>query len=861
MSVIYNNLGMIKRVEMDFESAIYFFDQAVRLRQQNNDQFGVLHSRIYVAETFLQQNKPEMAITLLNDILYLLNNITLPFGEENEYRISTYILRANTWQAMKKYGPAHENYQAALKLAIRINSGYYQSEVYFNMAKLAYEENKFLEALKNAELALDLAKKFDNIGIYRKSLYLLARLNEKVNRPDLSSFYYKKSFLYTDSLLQGAISGKLKDVAKAVELYNLKAQSEKNEERHRRRQIIWISIASLLFLVLLGIAAYLRILRRSRKEIENIANSTFEGIIIYDKGTIIYCNRRAEELFGRKASDIKGKSIYDFFTPEHREFVRDIGHTDNVANYQAEIEKTDGTRVEVEVLSKSFHYKNCKFRVVAIRDISHLQKLIRDNLILWTAVEQMPDMFLFTDKNGNIVYVNATFEKITGYKRHEVQGKNPRFLKSGLQNADFYKSIWITLACGKVWSGEFSYKKKDGSLFWVRAIMSPVKDEKGNIMYYAYVSEDITEQRKAAEELRRKDLLYRQMASNLPDTAVFLINRELKFELAEGRSLTEMGLKSTDLVDKKVNVVFGNNQAHLEESLLKVFEGQIIAYLTRFGENDFQVILTPLTDSDGNIILALMLMKDITESVQREKLLIENEKKLNELLETKNKFISILAHDLRNPFSSILGFCELLQDNYNDFDDTKKIEFIGYIRHSAENTLNLINSLLNWSQLQQNQKHVKHVNVVSSEVLKHAIESTEYMAKQKGIILRQQVDADATLSTDPDILTTILRNLITNAIKYSHPGSEVVVRGSQPITGNCYEIKIIDHGVGIPEDAISGLFNLSKSRSTAGTANEKGSGMGLVLVKEMVEKLGSLVLVESIVGQGTTFTIRLPLES
>jgi PAS domain S-box-containing protein len=861
LSVIYNNLGMIKGVEKDYDSAIYFFNQAIRLRQQINDQFAVLHSRIYVAETYLKQNKPEMAITLLDEILYLMNNITLPYGEEDEYRISTYILRGNTWQVMKKYGPARENYQAALKLANRINSGYYQAEVYFNIAKLAYEENKFSEALKTAELASGLAKRFDNIGIYRNSLNLLARLNEKVNRHDLSSFYYKKSFFYTDSLLKEAITGKLKDVAKAIELYNLKVQNEKSEERHRRQQILWISIASILFLVLLSIAAYLRVLARSRKEFENIANASFEGIIIHDKGTIIHFNRKAEELFGRKASDMKGKAVYDFFTPEHREFVRDLGQSDQEANYRAEIEKPDGSHIEVEVLSKPFYYKNRKFRVAAIRDITRLQKLIRDNLILWTAVEQMPDMFLFTDKNGNVIYANSAFEKITGYKRHEVQGQNPRLVKSGVHNADFYKSMWKTLESGKVWSGEFLNRKKDGSLFWTRAIISPVKDERGEIIYYASVSEDITEQRKVAEEMRRKDLLYRQMASNLPDTAVFLINRELKFELAEGRALTEIGLKSPDFVDENVNVVLSNNQAHLEEFLLKVFEGQFIAYLTRFGEKDFQVILTPLTDTDGNIILALMLMKDITESMQREKLLIENERKLNELLETKNRFISILAHDLRNPFSSILGFCELLQDNYFDFDDSKKIEFIGHIRHSAENTLNLINSLLNWSQLQQNQVHVKHVYVLASEVLKEAIESTEYMAKQKGIILKQQVEADTTLLTDPDVLSTILRNLITNAIKYSYPGSEVVVRGCLPVNGKCYEIKVIDHGVGIPKEAISGLFNLSNSRSTEGTAREKGSGMGLVLVKEMVEKLGSLVLVESVVGQGTTFTVRLPLES
>ncbi len=860
-SVIYNNLGMIMGALKHYDSAIYFYTQSLRLRQQIGDQFSILHSRTYLAETYLNQNKPEEALRLLDEILFVMNNITLPYGEEVEYRIAMYLLRGKAWEAMKQYGSARENYDAALKLAEKVYAGSSLAEVYFHLALLARLEANYQEAAMLAEKALNLAKLHKNVGVYRNALYQLAWLNERLNRPILASSYYKQSFFYTDSLFQETIRTKLSDVAKAIELYNLQVQKEKEEEHHRRQKNLWITLVVFLFLLFLGVMAYLQVVARSRREFENIANASFEGILIHEKGKIIHLNRRAEELFGRSANQLKGQLAYDYVVPEFREYARDFGESDSEANYQAQIQRPDGSVVEVEILSKPIIFRNRRLRVAAIRDITRLQRLIRENIILWTAAEQMPDMLIITDREGKIIYANAAFEKISGYNLQEVKGQNPRILKSGEHDIGFYERMWKTLNAGNIWSGELLNRKKDGTFFWARTVISPVKDENGIIMYYASVSEDITEKKAAIDELRKKDLLYKQLASNLPGVAVFLINREMKFELAEGKALADIGLKPSDFENKSVDdVVYAGSQGPLNEILKKVFDGQMITDNTNIGHKDFKIILAPLADPHGQIIRALMLMQDISESLQREKRLRENEVKLSELLETKNRFISILAHDLRNPFSSILGFCDLLYDNYYDFEDSQKREFISHIRHSAENTLNLINSLLNWSRLQDNEVQARRVPLKAGELLNEVFESTEFIAKHKGISLRQQVEADVLLLTDRDMLSTILRNLVTNAIKYSNQGGEVILSiGSDPEDGRWAIFQVRDYGVGIPASALSSLFDIARARSTEGTAGEKGSGMGLLLVKEMVSKLGGEILVDSTEGKGAVFTVRLPL--
>ncbi len=239
--------------------------------------------------------------------------------------------------------------------------------------------------------------------------------------------------------------------------------------------------------------------------------------------------------------------------------------------------------------------------------------------------------------------------------------------------------------------------------------------------------------------------------------------------------------------------------------------------------------------------------------------MLEKEAKLTKLLKSKGQFISILAHDLRNPFSSILGFCDLLYNQYDDFEDEQKRNFILHIRQSAESTYNLLNSLLEWEKLQLSEVTINYQEFRVSELLDEVMATTEFIAVQKDINLNYQLERDFILETDIQMLATVLRNLLINAIKFSPKGNEVILNVSQDYSEGWAYFKVIDYGVGISPEALSKLFELNKKQSTLGTDNEKGTGLGLLIVNELITKLNAEIQVETTVGKGSVFTVKIPL--
>lgn len=862
LSVIYNNLGMTNSVQDNLDSALYFYQKALDLRKQMNDPFLVIHTRAYIAELYLKLKEPEEALKIIDESLYTMNNVDLPYNEETEYRVALHILKGKAWEMLNNFSRAEENFHAAIKLAQGINSKFLMSELYLLLAKLEADQGGNEKARQHALYALQLSNEGKNWDIHRKTLYFLGYINEKFGDTDASSKYFKKALHYTDSLLRETSKTKLSDVAKSIELFNLQLEQEKERARFQRIIVVWVAVAVILFIIVIGFIAFYRLQARSRRELENLANASFEGIFIHDHGKIIHLNKKAEEFFGLPAAGLKEKSLRELIAPRFEINFEELWDSDSESNYQADIIRPDGSKLEVEVLSKPFQYKKKRLRVAAVRDLTRIARLTRDNIILWTAAEQMPDMLMITDLEGHILYVNKAFEEVTGYYKEEILGSNPNFLKSGFHPPEFFKNMWDTLAEEKIWTGEIFNRRKNGELFWARTVISPVKDEMGVLRYYVSVSEDITIEKNATLELQRKDMLYRQLASNLPGSAVFLIDKNWVYVLAEGSALHDLGLKSSDFENKPVfDFDVSPQENQLKDILEDVFMGKEITYQAAILDKVYQIIMTPLRENNGEINLILLLMQDITESLQRENQLKESEAKLKKLLETKNRFISILAHDLRNPFSSILGFSDLLYSQYNDYDDKQRHEFISHIRESAETTLKFINSLISWSKSIDENIEPQKEPIPISDLVTEVSEVVEFMAQQKKITINLEYDQDGVVVSDRNMLSTILRNLLTNAVKYSYTESSVVLKIAPSPDGLWLDFKVIDTGVGISKESLAGLFEINKSRSTLGTANEKGSGLGLLIVKEMTAKLGGELLVESSVGVGTVFTLRIPLSN
>lgn len=230
---------------------------------------------------------------------------------------------------------------------------------------------------------------------------------------------------------------------------------------------------------------------------------------------------------------------------------------------------------------------------------------------------------------------------------------------------------------------------------------------------------------------------------------------------------------------------------------------------------------------------------------------------LKQLNKTKDKFFSIIAHDLKNPFNSIKGFTELLIENSGEYDEEKRLKFLRVIKDSTNKASVLLNNLLIWASSQSgNLDYNPKKTVLVNDVL-DVVSLLEIQAIKKEIDIYNNVDHNLLVNADENMLNTVLRNLISNAIKFTKAKGEIKICSKQD--KNMVEVSIIDNGVGISEEEIKDLFSIEVKHTHKGTANETGSGLGLVLCKDFVEKQGGKIWVNSTLGKGTEFVFSIPL--
>jgi signal transduction histidine kinase len=234
----------------------------------------------------------------------------------------------------------------------------------------------------------------------------------------------------------------------------------------------------------------------------------------------------------------------------------------------------------------------------------------------------------------------------------------------------------------------------------------------------------------------------------------------------------------------------------------------------------------------------------------------QQSKKLTEIVSSNGKFLSIIAHDLRSPFSSIIGILELLRLSLKEFNKDEVEEYIEIVYNSANNTLTLLDSLLLWAASQNNEKYFNPVKINLYELVREEIESLRTLAVQKHIKMIHSVEPDLNVTGDIQMVKTVLRNLISNAIKYTNSNGIIAIDTSEK--KQFIEVSIKDNGVGISTANQKKLFKNDSFYSSPGTKEEKGTGLGLLLCKEFVELHGGNIRVDSEAGKGSRFSFTLP---
>lgn len=265
--------------------------------------------------------------------------------------------------------------------------------------------------------------------------------------------------------------------------------------------------------------------------------------------------------------------------------------------------------------------------------------------------------------------------------------------------------------------------------------------------------------------------------------------------------------------------------------------------------------------------IAFFLIRSMRKRKRESALFVEKNKELEILNDefesnnaTKDKFFSIIAHDLKNPIGNTKEALEVLYGSYDELSIDEKEEYISMLKSASDNAFNLLDELLVWSRSQRGEIEFNPTEIRLVEIANDVIRLQAISAKNKGLRLINSIDPAMKVFADRKLLETVIRNLVSNSIKFTYEGGTIEIGNSESKREGFVKIFVRDDGVGMEADKVSKLFKINSNISTNGTSGEKGTGLGLILCHDFIEKCGGKISVKSVVGEGTEFDVELPAD-
>ncbi len=489
------------------------------------------------------------------------------------------------------------------------------------------------------------------------------------------------------------------------------------------------------------------------------------------------------------------------------------------------------------------------------RDITPRKLVEQETLMLAKILEQTTEMILITDKKGIVQYVNSAFEKITQYTKWEIIGKRVDVLRTDEETQQYIDEAWGKVLNGQVWRGIIKNRKKDGTVYDEELTINPVFNEFGVIINIVEIKRDISEEIKQKDALSKAEERFKSLFENAiegiyqssVDGKLLMANRAL-LEMLGYESIDE--LESKDLADIYVNP---EDRAAFQKIMDK--DGKVIDYEIKLKRKDgFEIFVLEnsraVTDNKGNIIYYEGIIQDITKRK-------ETENAIRKLIAQKDKFLSIVSHDLRAPFNSILGFTEILLDETSEFNTEEKKEFLVFIKQAAEQQLNLLGNLLDWSRIETGRIRFEPKPTDLKMLVEKSIISLKGNALRKQINLYSNIQENITVNIDENLTLQLFGNLLSNALKFTPQNGSVWVDINDSRV-DFVSVSVNDNGIGIPHEDFDKLFRIDTKYYSRGTEGEEGSGLGLALCAEIVKKHGGKIEVKSELNKGTSFIFNLP---
>ncbi|WP_018127933.1 PAS domain S-box protein [Balneola vulgaris] len=468
------------------------------------------------------------------------------------------------------------------------------------------------------------------------------------------------------------------------------------------------------------------------------------------------------------------------------------------------------------------------------------------------------DMICIHDVEGVYEFVSPSSKSILGYTPEELLGKNHYHLIHEEDIEFLRENTHKDLRDAKtVSSVEYRIRNKKGDYIWFESSVTPVKGKDGEVQQLQSVSRDITDRKKV-------DLLFKsaQEMANVGGWE-FEVDTNRLYWTDELYRIYELPIGSEINLEEVIEFFPGSSKDKIISVINRAVERGdsydiTLPFITANGTRKWVRAIGTAHTQDGKTKSMSGTFQDVTIQIDSEKKIVSQNERLKAITATRDKLYSIIAHDLKGAFQGILGMAELLKMELKDIIPVESdTEFkLSLLHMSAQNAYELLENLLDWVRMQDSDIEVNKESIDLEEVLVKSISLMQSAASRKGIEIKQEI-YPILMDGDSKMLATVFRNLISNAIKYTDKGGEIKISAKQ-LTDKV-EIVVQDEGVGMNEEIIQSLFDKNNRPQRKGTMSEKGTGLGLILCSELIELHDGSISVESKEGEGSTFTVLLPI--
>lgn len=627
-------------------------------------------------------------------------------------------------------------------------------------------------------------------------------------------------------------------------------------------------------------------LRASEEKYRGLLESLDSVVANVDtSGRFLYMNDTAASQMGGSPSQFVGKTMFELFparvaknqmddiqlavAADQGRVFENLSHVNGQPRwYRTSIQPLhgeDGKVVSVLVNSTDIH----ELKTVQ-QELQQLNRNLEERVRERTAevrdlYENAPTGYHSLDKEGRYVIVNQTELNWLGYTREELIDRPTDAFMTEKSGRAFRESFTLFQNSGWMKDLEFDYARKDGSLIPVLLSATAVHDETGAFKMGRFTIFDNTERKQAENELKRNVNFTRALLNAVP-TPVFYKDREGRYLGCNHAFVELMGKTSGEIQGKLPHEIWETTHADvyrqkdfelMEDNQRQVYESVV---------SDKDGTLRPVIfvkdiffDESGNVAGLVGAFIDITERKKAEETLQHANKELARALRTKDEFLANISHELRTPLNGILGFTEmLLSGDFGDLDD-RQTKYLSSIESSGRHLLGLINDLLDLAKIEAGKLEIIPEKLVIADLCQASLIFVKQVALKKGIRIElENEDAGVFMVADQRRLKQILVNLLSNAVKFTSAAGSVKLKASRDLERMCIVFSVKDTGIGISPEDMPKLFKPFTQVDSSLTRSHEGTGLGLALVRELVELHGGSIAVESEVGVGSTFTVNIP---